>query len=120
MSEQVAVYGTLLSGERNARWGAGAISRRRAFLRGVLYDTGWGYPAFVPEPSAGLVEAEVLEVDSDGLARMDTLESCPQFYRRERIVAALESGGETTAWVYVLNQLPPHAEVIRSGSWRKR
>lgn len=120
MSELVAVYGTLLRGERNERWGNGALSRTRAALRGVLYDTGYGFPALVPSPTAGLVEAEVLEVDAEGLARMDRLEGYPDLYRRDRVVATLDTGREVQVWVYVMNRLPVHATVIASGSWRNR
>ena len=118
-NELVAVYGTLLEGERNAHWGSGALSRRRATLRGILYDTGYSFPALVPEATAGLVEAEVLEVDAAGLKRMDKLEGHPNFYRRERVTATLEDGTEVQPLVYVMNNLPPMAKVIPGGSWRK-
>ena len=50
---KVAVYGTLMAGERNEWWAADALDRRPCVLRGTLYDTGWGYPAFVPVSTAG-------------------------------------------------------------------
>ncbi len=119
-NELVAVYGTLLEGERNAHWGNGALSRRKASVRGVLYDTGYSFPALVPEDTAGLVEAEVLEVDAKGLAKMDVLEGYPRLYRRDRVTATFEDGGEAEVWVYVMNKLPEHATVIANGSWRRR
>ena len=45
----IAAYGTLRSGECNERFCRNAISRRSATISGTLYDTGWGFPAFVPE-----------------------------------------------------------------------
>ena len=119
-NELVAVYGTLLEGERNAHWGNGALSRRKASVRGVLYDTGYSFPALVPEATAGLVEAEVLEVDAKGLAKMDVLEGYPRLYRRDRVTATFEDGTEAEVWVYVMNKLPEHATVIANGSWRRR
>ena len=119
-NELVAVYGTLLEGERNAHWGKGALSRRKASVRGVLYDTGYGFPAFVPGAEGGPVEAEVLEVDATGLAKMDRLEGYPRLYRRERVVATYEDGTKAEVWVYVMNDLPPKAKVIANGSWRRR
>ena len=116
----VAVYGTLLEGERNAHWANGALSRRRASLVGVLYDTGYSFPAFVPEATAGRVEAEVLEVDEEGLSRMDVLEGYPRLYRRDRVMATLEDGTRAEVWVYVMNKLPEAATVIANGSWRRR
>ena len=44
----IAAYGTLRSGERNERFCRNAVSRRNATISGTLYDTGWGFPAFVP------------------------------------------------------------------------
>ena len=51
---------------------------------------------------------------------MDTLEGYPNFYRREKVVAALADGTEVSAMVYVMNRLPPRAAVIASGDWRNR
>ena len=45
----IAAYGTLRSGERNERFCRNAVSRQNAIIPGTLYDTGWGFPAFVPK-----------------------------------------------------------------------
>ena len=119
---RVAVYGTLLAGERNEHWAAGALSRVPCVIWGVLYDTGCGFPAFVPaSPTEGhAVQAELLTVDADGLARMDELEGYPRLYRRDEVDATLEDGSTVKAMVYVMNRLPEQAAVIESGDWRNR
>ena len=116
---KVAVYGTLMAGERNERWAADALDRRPCVLRGTLYDTGWGYPAFVPNTDGGEVKAELLTITATTLARMDVLEGYPRLYRREVIPIVLGDGSVETAMVYVMNKLPRGAMVIASGDWRK-
>ena len=117
---KVAVYGTLMAGERNERWAADALDRRPCILRGTLYDTGRGYPAFVPDEAGGDVKAELLTVTDATLARMDILEGYPTLYRREWVKAVLEDGSEAVALVYVMNTLPRGARVIPGGDWKKR
>jgi gamma-glutamylcyclotransferase (GGCT)/AIG2-like uncharacterized protein YtfP len=115
---KVAVYGTLMAGERNACWARGAKGRVPCVIRGTLYSTGYGYPAFVPDADGQEVKAELLTVDAKVLSNMDVLEGCPRHYRREEVEATLEDGSKVAAMVYVMNTLPPHAAVIRSGDWR--
>ena len=117
---KVAVYGTLLAGERNERWAAGAISRVPCVIRGTLYDTGCGFPAFVPDADGQEVKAEILTVTAEGLAHMDILEGYPRLYRRDEVEAVLEDGITVKAMVYVMNRLPERATVIASGDWRNR
>ena len=118
----VAVYGTLMAGEHNAHW-AGNAKRTTVTIKGDLFDTGWGFPAFVPEKEVGdtsdnLVRAELIETDEAGLAHMDVLEGCPRLYRRERI--CVHTGyGEAMAWVYVINNMPADARKIACGDWRE-
>ena len=118
----VVVYGTLMAGERNAHW-AGNAKRMPATIKGELFDTGWGYPAFVPEMDVhdepdNLVRAELIETDEAGLAHMDVLEGYPRLYRRERI--CVHTGyGEVMAWVYVINNMPTAARKIECGDWRE-
>ena len=117
---KVAVYGTLLAGERNERWAAGALSRVPCVIRGILYDTGCGFPAFVPDAKGQEVKAEMLTVTAEGLAHMDVLEGYPRLYRRDEVDATLEDGSTVKAMVYVMNRLPEQAAVIASGDWRNR
>ena len=115
---KVAVYGTLMAGERNERWAADALDRRPCVLRGTLYDTGWGYPAFIPNADGSEVKAELLTITATTLARMDVLEGYPRLYRREVIPIVLGDGSVETAMVYVMNKLPRGAKVIADGDWR--
>ena len=117
---KVVVYGTLLAGERNERWAEGALSRVPCVVRGTLYDTGWGFPAFVPDADGREVRGELLTVTAEGLAHMDVLEGYPRMYRRDEVKATLADGATVQAMVYVMNRLPPRAAVIASGDWRSR
>ena len=117
---KVVVYGTLMAGERNERWASDALDRRPCVLRGTLHDTGWGYPAFVPDADGGDVKAELLTVTADILARMDMLEGYPRLYRRETVQVVLEDGSVEAAMVYVLNKLPRGIVLISSGDGRKK
>ena len=117
---KVVVYGTLLAGERNERWAAGALSRVPCVIRGTLYDTGCGFPAFVPDADGQEVKAEMLTVTAEGLAHMDILEGYPRLYRRDEVEAVLEDGITVKAMVYVMNRLPERATVIASGDWRNK
>jgi len=113
----VAVYGTLMTGERNYRWGAGAVRRTPCRIYGTIFDTGYGYPAFVPK-IGGTVSAELLEVTPEVLAQMDVLEGYPNLYRQELVLAETPAG-MTDALVYVMNDLPKNAVPIPSGNWRQ-
>ena len=117
---KVAVYGTLLAGERNEGYADGALSRVPCVIRGTLYDTGYSFPAFVPDANGQEVKAEVLTVDAKVLKSMDGLEGYPRFYRRDEVDAVLEDGSTVKAMVYVMNRLPERAAVIASGDWRNR
>jgi len=112
---KVFVYGTLLSGECNARW-AGNARRQKAWTVGTIYDTGCRFPAFVKRGRTH-VKGEVLTVDDDGFKSMDRLEGYPRLYRREQIQVHLVGGGNVLAWVYIMNNLRKDAPVIESGDW---
>ena len=115
---KVFVYGTLLTGERNARWAMNA-RRQKAWTLGTIYDTGWGYPAFVKRGRTRIV-GELLTVNEAGFRSMDQLEGYPRLYRREQIQINLVGGGRVLAWVYIMNHLPEKATVIEGGDWRNR
>lgn len=115
---RVFVYGTLLSGEGNAQWARGA-RRHPAWTHGTIYDTGFGFPAFVRDGDKKIA-GELLAVDDEGFRSMDRLEGYPRLYRREEIEVYPECGGRVRAWVYIMNSLPKDAKVIESGNWRTR
>ena len=116
---QIIAYGTLMTGERNHRFCRNALSIRPCTIRGVLYDTGWGFPAFEPGET-GTVRAELIEIPAADLPAVDCLEGCPDLYDRRLIPATLEDGSTVSAWVYVMDELPKGAEVIPSGDWKNR
>ena len=113
---KVFVYGTLLSNECNCDR-APRARRQRAWTPGTIYDTGYGFPAFV-KAGRTRIEGEVLTVDDDAFRSMDRLEGYPSFYRREEIQVNLVGGGRVLAWVYIMNRLPKDAKVIEGGDWR--
>ena len=115
---KVFVYGTLLTGERNARWAMKA-RRQKAWALGTIYDTGFGYPAFVRQGRTRII-GELLTVNEQGFRSIDQLEGYPLLYRREQIQVNLVGGGRVLAWVYIMNRLPEKATVIEGGDWRNR
>jgi gamma-glutamylcyclotransferase (GGCT)/AIG2-like uncharacterized protein YtfP len=115
---RVAVYGTLMTGERNEHWGADARRRVPCTIRGVLYDTGWGYPAFVPDEHGRDVAAELLDVTPETLAKLDVLEGYPTLYGRETVATTQADGSVVRAMVYIMKKLSVGARVVGSGDWR--
>lgn len=115
----IAVYGTLRKDEGNHRFAANAISNRPCTLKGTLYNTGWGFPAFVQEGDAQ-VAGELIEVTLADWAGIDRLEGYPRLYDRKLINVTLTDGTTTEAWVYIMNNLPEQAAIITSGDWKVR
>ena len=116
---RIIAYGTLMTGERNHGFCRNAVSIRPCTIRGTLYDTGWGFPAFVPGDT-GTVKAELIEIPVADWPAMDELEGFPDLYGRWLIPAVPEEGSTVTAWVYVMNALPKQARVIPGGDWKNR
>ncbi|MFA7175332.1 MAG: gamma-glutamylcyclotransferase family protein [Kiritimatiellia bacterium] len=112
----VVVYGTLMTGEPNAHVAADALCREPCVITGTLYDTNWGFPAFVPEGDTR-VKGELLEVTAATLAAMDRLEGYPGFYDRSMIDVQLPDGSRRQAWVYIMRHLPEQARAIPGGAW---
>ena len=115
---KLIVYGTLMSGERNHHFCQNAVSLTPCTITGTLYDTGYGFPVFVPEGD-GVVNAELIEIPLADWADIDCLEGYPRLYDRQLSQATLADGGKTTGWIYIMNTLPPMAKVIESGSWKE-
>jgi gamma-glutamylcyclotransferase (GGCT)/AIG2-like uncharacterized protein YtfP len=115
---KLIVYGTLMSGERNHRFCRNAISIYPCTITGTLYDTRYGFPAFVPEGD-GTVKSELIEIPIEDWAAVDGLEGYPLLYDRQLMQATLADGSEATGLVYIMNTLQPMATVIESGSWKE-
>lgn len=115
----IAAYGTLRSGECNERFCRNAISRRSATISGTLYDTGWGFPAFVPKGKTK-VSVELIEIPIRDWADVDRLEGYPRLYDRMLMDFTLDNGETVQAWIYIMNHLPEQAKVIPSGDWKAR
>ena len=115
---KLIVYGTLMSGERNHRFCRNAVSITPCTVTGTLYDTGYGFPAFVPEGD-GVVKAELIEIPIEDWAAVNRLEGYPRLYDRQLMQATLADDGETTGGVYIMTALPPMAKIIESGSWKE-
>ena len=115
---KLIVYGTLMSGERNHRFCRNAISITPCSITGTLYDTGYGFPAFVPEGDH-TVAAELLEIPFEDWEAVDRLEGYPRLYDRLMFPAKLADGTDTTGWVYVMHNLPEMAQIIESGNWKE-
>ena len=115
---KLIVYGTLMSGERNHHFCKNAVSLTPCTITGTLYDTGYSFPAFMPEGD-GVVNAELIEIPLADWADIDYLEGYPRLYDRQLLQATLADGSEATGWIYIMNTLPPMAKVIESGSWKE-
>ena len=115
---KLIVYGTLMTGERNHRFCRNAVSITPCTVTGTLYDTGYGFPAFVPEESS-IVKAELIEIPLADWADVDCLEGYPRLYDRQLLQATLADGGKAIGWIYIMNTLPEGARVIESGSWKE-
>ncbi len=92
--------------------------RQKAWTTGTIYDTGYGYPAFVKRGQTHIV-GELLTVDEAGFRSMDQLEGYPDLYRRQQFQVNLVGGGRVLAWIYIMNRLPKDAKVIEGGDWRE-
>ena len=115
---KLIVYGTLMSGERNHRFCRNAVNITPCTITGTLYDTGYGFPAFVPE-GENTVAAELIEIPFEDWEAVDRLEGYPRLYDRQLLQATLADGSEATGWVYIMAELPEQAKVIESGSWKE-
>ena len=115
---KLIVYGTLMSGERNHRFCRNAVNITHCTVTGTLYDTGYGFPAFVPE-GENMVAAELIEIPFEDWEAVDRLGGYPRLYDRLMFPAKLADGTDTTGWVYVMHNLPEMAQIIESGNWKE-
>jgi len=116
---QVICYGTLMTGECNHGFCQNAISIEPCIVTGTLYDTGWGFPAFVLGGTTQL-KAELIEIPIEDWPAMDRLEGYPRLYDRQLCHARLAADGrEVVAWIYIMNNLPATAKIIVCGDWKQ-
>lgn len=102
---RLAVYGTLMTGERNERWGADARRRVPCTIRGVLYDTGWGFPAMqLSDNPDDLVHGEIITLPEADLPAIDRLEGVPRLYQRVEVMAVSDAGITISAFCYVMER----------------
>ena len=107
--KKLIVYGTLLEGENNFMHYSDGIEKIESCeITGHLYDTGWGFPAFVPDTeNGGKVYAELFTMTDRAWA-----------YRRETIECKIGDRTES-APVYVMNRIPGRArDITQIGNWR--
>jgi gamma-glutamylaminecyclotransferase len=110
---RVFVYGTLLAGEVNHCLldGAPLLGPWRTLPRYTLYDLG-AYPGVAAGGCTAIV-GEVYAVDTQRLARLDTLEEYPRLYDREPILTAYGC-----AWIYLYRGRLADRPAIPGGDWR--
>jgi gamma-glutamylcyclotransferase (GGCT)/AIG2-like uncharacterized protein YtfP len=116
------VYGTLLSGGKNAGW-LGGLPVKEARVKGRLYRLPAGYPALVVEGEGqDWVEGEWVSGVGPRLKVLDQLEGVGQgLFDRVRLPVVV--GARTlVSWVYVLKagQVRERGGVhLAKGSWRR-
>lgn len=92
---QIIAYGTLMTGERNHCFCRNAVSIRPCVVTGTLYDTGYGFPAYMLAGSTQ-IKAELMEIPMEDWVAMDRLEGYPRLYDRQLCrVRLLDDGSET-------------------------
>jgi gamma-glutamylcyclotransferase (GGCT)/AIG2-like uncharacterized protein YtfP len=112
MTTRVFVYGSLLSGQRNAHV-LGALPRTFGKTRPewTLVSLG-AFPGLIAGGRTAVV-GEIVEVDDALLARLDKFEGHPHFYRRQTIRLL---SGRADAYVLPARHRDGR-EVIADGSW---
>jgi gamma-glutamylcyclotransferase (GGCT)/AIG2-like uncharacterized protein YtfP len=126
-TERVFVYGTLrpprpdtpIEDSRNYLQIAPYVQAAApAHLSGAeLYDLG-PYPA--ARPGQGVVQGDLLTVESAALTIMDRIEEHPTFFQRGRVLVHTETG-PTKAWIYWSpERLVTDKHRIVSGDWFQR
>ena len=115
---QIIAYGTLMTGKRNHYFCRNAVSIRPCVVMGTLYDTGYGFPAYMPDGSTQ-INAELMEIPMEDWAAVDRLEGYPRLYDRQLCRARLlDDASETVAWIYVMNNLLRQVKIIAGSNWK--
>ena len=59
-----------------------------------------GIPFVIKSEAISTITGELYRVDDNTLSRLDRLEGHPNWYCREQVEIALDSGNTVTAWIY--------------------
>ncbi len=116
---KIIAYGTLMTGERNHHFCENAVSIEPCTVKGTLYDTGYGFPAYTKDGNT-LIQAELITLPIEYWQDIDRLEGYPRLYTRQLLTATLPDGTTAEGWIYIMPCLPPQAKIIKSGDWKHR
>ena len=120
---KVFVYGTLRKGEANDRLleNAACIAEQ-CWTNGILYDTGFGYPA-VKQAQISQIFGELYTVTDSELMRLDQLEGYSEAGKNnlyERIQQTVYTDkGQFNAYIYVANKENLLKQKIPNGDWKE-
>lgn len=109
----IIAYGTLMTGECNHHLVRKALYIKSCTIKGTLYDTGLGFPAFSKEGQTN-VQAELIQIPRSAWSRLDR-----EGFDCEFIAATLPDGSTAGGYAYFMKELPPTSKVIETGSWKK-
>jgi gamma-glutamylaminecyclotransferase len=115
---RVFVYGSLRKGFGNHRLleESTYIGEATTYPSYTMLHLG-GFPGLVAEGSTP-IKGEVYEVDDYTLARLDRLESHPDFYERTPI--ELADGMEAEVYLLPTDWLKDNQKIVSSGDWADR
>ena len=102
MKHRVYVYGTLRLG-----------GNHYYYVRGKMYNIGW-FPGVILGEGGGMVVCEVLEVDDEGLARLDQLEG---YYENSPENSLYIRREHNDGWIYEYNKEVDPDSLIKNGNW---
>ena len=130
--KQAFVYGTLRKSGSNRHWVSDFVDDNSLLgtIQGEMYhydpkaEGGTGAYPYLLERGTDTIVGELLTFKEseweEVLARLDCLESCPDFYYRRVKEVTLEDGTTTQAWVYFIQLLEEsRGRPIKSGDWIK-
>lgn len=114
MTQNVFVYGSLMSGLGNHGWLNGTpLTGATSTKPGFTMVTLGAFPGVV-EHGNGIVKGELYDVDAITMQMLDQLESNGSFYTRKQVVLECK----TTAWIYLLDESYLGRSGVVNGCWR--
>ncbi|MGG1401584.1 gamma-glutamylcyclotransferase [Bacillus salipaludis] len=118
----VFVYGTLRNGEANDHLLRNTRIAEQSWTNGLMYDTGYGYPAMSPTRSSRIY-GELYSVTEAELLRLDQLEGYTEgskdnlYERIEQIV--FTDKGSFHAYMYIASKENLLKKKIPNGDWKE-